>query len=107
MAYSGPDRRKHQMFVTSRTEYHVAGGVCVAVRDLRDGSWVSSHPALGSTLVMAIGFDEQRGLLANRGRPQIGEKLCFSADVVTSPVRDIGRPPRELVARYGTSQHAA
>src|SRR5690349_2628311 len=31
--YSGPERRRRVTYMTRNTEYHLEGGVCVAVRD--------------------------------------------------------------------------
>ena len=34
-SFSGPDRRRHRVYVTKNTEYHFRDGFCVAVRDRR------------------------------------------------------------------------
>ncbi|MFW6050165.1 MAG: hypothetical protein ACODAU_03255 [Myxococcota bacterium] len=103
MAYHGPERRIHRVFVTRNTEYHVRKDRCVAVRDRRSGRWLHGHFACGSQVSGGIRFSERGGMLPNVGTPAIGESVFFHArgrDVVTSPVVSVERPPREVVSSY-------
>lgn len=100
MAYTGPDRRIHRIFVTRNSEYHVRRGVCIAVRRLTDPELTVEHPAIGSSVVAGIGYCEERGCRAYYGMPEAGDQICFSNDVLSSPVRKLARPSRELVATY-------
>src|SRR5215469_12904009 len=45
-AYAGPERRRHRVYVTRNTEYHVRDRTCVAVRDRRTGDFMQGHLAL-------------------------------------------------------------
>ncbi|MEL6547410.1 MAG: hypothetical protein AAFQ82_22495, partial [Myxococcota bacterium] len=87
-------------FVTANSEYHMRSGVCVAVRDLRHGELTREHPAVGSKMLGGIGYREELGYSAHYGTPSEGEKICFSNDVLTSPVSSVRRPPLEIVALY-------
>lgn len=103
MAYHGTERRIHKVFVTRNTEYHVRRDLCVAVRDRRSGRWLPSHLARGSRLSGGIRFTPKGGIVPNAGRPEVGESVFFHAagrDLVTSPLQDVERPPREVVASY-------
>src|SRR4051812_21879164 len=101
-SYSGPDRRRHRVFVTRNTEYHCRDGVCVAVRDLRTGQFAPSHVALGRKMSAGLKFTPDGSIFSFSPpeAPQVGEQLCFSADVedlhrdvLTSPLTAIVRPP--------------
>ncbi len=97
MSYQGPERRRHRVLVTNHTEYHMRGETCVAVRDLTTGEWVRDHSAVGSRLESALGGQAWRAAHSGVG---VGDKLYFSADVLTSPVRAVDRPAREVVPLY-------
>lgn len=110
-SYSGPDRRRHRVFVTRNTEYHCRDGICVAVRDRRTGQFATLHVALGRKMSASLKFTDDGGIgsFSPPEAPQLGEQLCFSAgvedldrDVLTSPLTAIERPPKEIVRRYGT-----
>jgi hypothetical protein len=101
--YMGPERRIHRVFVTRNTEYHVRGGVCVAVRDRREGAWIADHEALGKPIAGGIHFPNGAGFLPYRGEPAVGDGIHFHGkgrDVVTSPLERIERPTRDVVTRY-------
>jgi hypothetical protein len=108
-AYTGVERRRHRVFVTQNSEYHCRDAICVAVRDLRTRSFVPQHVAIGKRLSSGIRFGVQGGIesISNPGDPHVGEQMCFTAglmnhesEVLTSPVRAIVRPPKEIVALY-------
>ena len=103
MSYNGPERRRNCLFVTRNTEYHVRDQVCVAVRDRRTGAWIEKHAALMHRLSGGILFHPDGGVVPNVGTPRVGESLYFATrgrDVVTSPIIEITRPPKDVAARY-------
>ncbi len=104
MAYDGPERRIHRVFVTRNTEYHVRSNVCVAVRDRRSGDWYRTHEAINRQVSGAVSI-EPRGVVAAAPRtPNVGDALCFeNSFLVTSPVESIERPERAVVALYPTA----
>ena len=105
--YSGPDRRRRRVYVTQNHEYHCKDGVCLAVRDRISGAFLKTHRAIGKRASAAV-------TLANGGISSIampeearpGERMHFVSgpedpkDVLTSPLRSIERPARELVEQY-------
>lgn len=100
-AFRGEDRRRHRVFVTRNTEYHVRDGYIVAARDRKDGRWLE-HAALG---MQVRGHVERDGLIPKRGDPEAGQRLYLarpegSHDIVTSVVVAIERPAKEIVATY-------
>jgi hypothetical protein len=103
MAYTGPDRRIHRVFVTRNTEYHVRRDTCVGVRDRQTGTWLQQHFALNLPVAGAIRFFDGGAMRANPGLPQIGESIYFEAagrDLVTSSVVSVERPAPDTVAQY-------
>jgi hypothetical protein len=103
MAYQGPERRIHRVFVTRNTEYHVRQHTCVGVRDRESGQWARNHFAINLPVAGAIRFFESGAMSANPGMPQIGESMYFEADghdLVTSSVVSVERPRPDLVANY-------
>ena len=103
MAYEGPDRRIHRVFVTRNTEYHVRQSRCVAVRDRETGEWVNRHFALSLPVAGAIKFFEGGALAASPGLPSIGESMYFETkgrDLVTSAVVSVERPGRDTLSNY-------
>lgn len=107
--YRGPERRRHRVFVTHNSEYHCRDTVCVAVRDLRTRKFVQEHMAIGKRVSSGIRFTEHGGIesISAPGNPHVGEQICFTTgktthadEVLTSPVRAIIRPPKEVVALY-------
>ena len=98
--YEGDERRRRRVFVTQNTEYHLFDKTCVVVRDMRSDTWVQNHPAVGSQLVGAFQVTTEGSWAANFDHPRTGEKLCFSSDVLTTPVIDIRRPERQIVQAH-------
>lgn len=89
------NRRRHRMFVTRNTEYHLRLDECVGVRDLQTGKWQRHHAALRLRAIRLppMGHDHS----------WVGRRLQFwgsDKDVVTSPVLDVGRPEREVLPHY-------
>ena len=99
MAYEGPERRIHKVFVTRNTEYYVRDQRCVAVRDRSSGEWVKDHFAVDRAIIGAIRYLDSGELVAASGLPQVGESMYFEelgSDLVTSAVVAVERPAREL-----------
>lgn len=89
------NRRRHRMFVTKNTEYHLRLDQCVGVRDRDSGAWHRHHAALRLRAIQVppMGHDDR----------WLGRRLQFwgsQADVVTSPVMEVARPERECLPRY-------
>jgi hypothetical protein len=89
------NRRRHRMFVTANTEYHLRLDECVGVRDRETGTWQRHHAALRLRAIELppMGHDHH----------WVGRRLQFWStrqDVVTSPVVDVARPEREVLPHY-------
>jgi hypothetical protein len=94
------ERRRHQVFITRNTEYHVRSGRVVAVRERHSGEWLQDHAALDMEV---RGHIDREGVVPLPGAPACGQRLYLARgdrDVVTSTVAAIERPPKELVAEY-------
>jgi hypothetical protein len=101
--YTGPDRRRHRVYVTHNTEYHLRDGVCVAVRNRTTGEWHPEHDALGRRLQGGIHLGNGAAFMPYHGEPVVGDAMYFElprGELVTSRVERVERPPREVVARY-------
>jgi hypothetical protein len=105
--YSGPDRRRRRCYVTQNHEYHCKDGICVAVRDTRSGDFIPKHAAVGKTLTGALVL--KGGGIESISPPEDlapGQRMHFAVDaddrrdVLTSSLKSIERPPREVVAQY-------
>ena len=91
----GIERRRHRLFVTRHTEYHVRDEQCVGVRDRESGAWVRHHAALRLNAVIMPPKGEDAQL--------IGKRLQFvgsHADVLTSQVMEVGRPGKLSLEHY-------
>ncbi len=95
MAAPTVNRRRHRLFVTRNTEYHLRDDECVGVRDRKSGTWLRDHAALRLRAIE----------LPPHGHDHVfvGRRIQFwgsRADVVTSAVEAVDRPPRESVGAY-------
>lgn len=88
----------HQVVVTSNTEYHLHGDCCIGVRDRSNKTWLAQHGAVGSRLVGS--FSPQRGLQLSISELREGDRMCFSNDVLTSPVTQVRQPGEATLAQY-------
>jgi hypothetical protein len=89
------ERRRHRVFYTQHTEYHLRDAECVGVRDRNTCAWLSGHAALR---LHALAIPE-----APDESSWIGQRIQFwgrNTDVLTSPVVAIGRPQLEEVFGY-------
>jgi hypothetical protein len=101
--YRGTERRRHRVYMTRNTEYHIRDGLCVAVRNRRTGEWLPGHLALRRQLFGGLRFFMNGALQPNPGEPQVGEALFFGEggrDLITSPLQSVERPTRETVEDY-------
>ena len=113
--YGGPDRRRYRVLITQNTEYHCKDKTCIAVRDLKSGSFKSDHPALGRRMSGGIRFTNEGSIssFTKPGEwPHPGERVLFSAgkletELQTSPLRAVSRPPKEIVGQYSSSAGAS
>ena len=101
MSAQGRDQRRHRVFFTRHTEYHLRADEVVGVRDRGSGLWIHDHAALR---LRALEIPEQ-----GEGHRAIGHRLQFwssSADVLTSPIVGVGRPERDEVHGYCSQARA-
>jgi hypothetical protein len=101
--YEGPERRRHRVYVTRNTEYHVRDRLCVAVRDRRTGDFMHGHLAIRRRFEGGLRFLQGGGIAPNPHEPRAGESLYFvgdGRDLVTSALQGVGRPSKEIVAEY-------
>lgn len=95
------ERRKHVLYVTQNTEYHLRDDRCVGVRDLWTGRWKQEHPAVGKRLFGAV--SAQAGSLEPVNAPEVNSMLWFDngdSDIFTSRLTSITRPPKNAIDRY-------
>ncbi|MBV70840.1 MAG: hypothetical protein CMH52_05770 [Myxococcales bacterium] len=99
--FNGRERRRHRLFVTQNTEYHLREQLCVGVRDLWSGRWRDDHPAVGRRLFGAVvpGPDGLEPI----NEPSVNCLLWFENgenDILTSRLTAITRPPKNVLVRY-------
>jgi hypothetical protein len=107
--HSGPERRRHRVYLTRNTEYHFRDGFCVAVRDRRTNEFLHGHLALRRRIHGGLKFFMNGAIVPNMGEPQPGEALYFAyegRDLVTSPLEAVERPAKNVVAAYPSSKKA-
>ena len=103
MEFKGRDRRRHRVFVTRNTEYHLRDRVCVAVRDRRSGEFLGGHLAVRRELAGGVHRVPNGTLIPREEEPSPGEALFFIADgidLVTSPLIRVERPGKDVVRTY-------
>ena len=108
MGYQGHERRRHKVYITRNTEYHVRDGICVAVRDRRSRSFRGAHVALNLKLEGGVRMYSNGALIPNSDNPEVGDAIFFTmkgADgeprqIVTSRLEKVDRPPKTDVALY-------
>lgn len=95
------ERRRHRVFLTRNTEYHLRGDECVGVRDRGSGLWLCDHPALR---MRALRLPQVRD-----SAHWVGRNLRFwgrDNDVVTSRVLDVERPRPDCLPAYVSAARA-
>lgn len=113
MSYQGSfERRRHRMFITRNTEYHLRDEVCVAVRDRRTGQFVRGHVVKGLRMEGGVRLFANGSVIPRIERPGVGDALCFltttpegeiDRQIVTSRIQAVERPPKDVVLKYTTS----
>lgn len=107
MNYHGIERRRHRVYVTRNTEYHMRDDVCVAVRDRATGRFRDAHLAVRMRLEGRIKMN-QKGAIPGPPPIEVGDALFFldvdpegrTRQITTSRVQKIDRPDRTDLARY-------
>lgn len=89
------DRRRHRMFITQNTEYHLRKDVCVGVRDRRTGRWYRHHAALRMHALREPQSGDHASWVGHRM-----QLIGNGTDITTSTLVDIGRPPRISLEHY-------
>ncbi len=92
---SSQNRRRHRLFQTRHTEYHLRDDECVGVRDRSSGLWILDHAALRLRALFLPLEDQDRKCL--------GKRIQFwgrDTDVLTSAVVEITRPEKRDVGSY-------
>lgn len=91
------ERRRHVVYVTTRLEYHVREGVCVAVRERGATEFLRGHLAVGAAVEGAVSSTASSG-----ASPAVGDAVRFGGAraLVTPTVRDVVRPSKETTLRY-------
>jgi hypothetical protein len=93
--------------VTQNHEYHCLDGTCIAVRDTRTRAFLKRHVAVGKRITAGIRMKD--GGIESISPPESahpGERVHFADgdedkhDVLTSTLKAVERPPREIVAAY-------
>jgi hypothetical protein len=105
--YSGPERRVRRVYITQNHEYHCKEDVCVAVRDIRSGEFLPRHSAVGKKVTGALVF-KGSGIesISPPADATPGQRMHFAidvddrTDVLTSALKSVERPPRDIVAQY-------
>src|SRR5580692_10507885 len=108
MAYQGNDRRRHRVYVTRNTEYHVRDGVCVAVRDRKSRAFRAAHIALNLRVEGGVRIYPNGAMLPNVENPVEGDAIFFTQvgpdgdirQIVTSRLERVDRPAKTMVALY-------
>jgi hypothetical protein len=107
--YAPPERRRHRVYITRNTEYHVRDSCCVAVRDRRTGEFLHGHLAIHRRVEGGLKFFDNGMIAPNPGEPRPGESLYFTGDgreLVTSPLEATARPSAETVSEYPAARRS-
>jgi hypothetical protein len=108
MSYEGSDRRRHRVYRTRNTEYHMRDGVCVAVRDRQSNRWRIAHIALNLRLEGGVKIYTNGSVVPSMVEPSPGDAIYFNdrnaagqeRQIVTSRVEAIDRPSKNDVMSY-------
>ncbi|NVB37644.1 hypothetical protein G6O69_07355 [Pseudenhygromyxa sp. WMMC2535] len=95
------NRRRHRVFFTRHSEYHLRNDECVGVRDRSTGMWMVDHAALRLHALQLPEVPDSEAWL--------GRRIQFwgrASDVVTSPVVAVGRPEIDEVGAYVSQARA-
>lgn len=95
------ERRRHRVFYTQHTEYHLRDDECVGVRDRNSCAWLGKHAALRLHALSVPEMPDETSF--------IGQRIQFwgrDTDVLTSPVVAVGRPQLDEVFGYVSQARA-
>ena len=114
MSYQGHERRRHRVYVTRNTEYHLRDGICIAVRDRQSKAWRPAHIALNRKLEGSVKIFSNGAVIPVTDGPGVGDAMYFNEplsdgeerQIVTSRVERIERPPKYVVAEYPLAMSA-
>jgi len=99
------EKRKHRMYVTRNTEYHMKNNVCVGIRNRKTGDWLMHARALGARLIGTIASSMQRhNKFTIFLLPEVGNNLILlsptGVDLVTTKIRAVHRPTIQSLKYY-------
>jgi hypothetical protein len=108
MGYQGTDRRRHRVYVTRNTEYHLRDGICVAVRDRKSHTFRAAHIALNLKMEGGVRVYPNGAMIPNVETPVEGDAIFFTQvgpegelkQIVTSRIERVDRPVKTVVALY-------
>lgn len=80
-----------QVFVTDASEYHLLGSRCIGVFNIACQTWEDNHLAIHAELLGGLSVNRAGAWQSHTPTPVLGDKLVFSGDVVTSPLRQVRR----------------
>lgn len=108
MGYQGIERRRHRVYVTRNTEYHLRDGVCVAVRDKGERVFRPGHLALDRRIEGGLRISPNGTRVPCLSTPEVGDAIFFAVkdgrgyarQLVTSRIEKILRPPKTDVMLY-------
>jgi hypothetical protein len=108
MAYEGRERRRHHIYVTRNTEYHLRDNICVAVRDRRSRTFRPGHAALNLRVEGGVKIFPNGSMVPNMESPSVGDAIFFNQtdrdgierQIVTSRIERIDRPSKRDVMLY-------
>ena len=108
--FKGRERRRHHLFVTRNTEYHLRDNVVVAVRDRQSKRWCEGHIAVALKREGGVRFFDNGAVVPSLEAPKPGEAMFFSykndrgeeRQLVTSRIEVIDRPAKRDVLAYAT-----
>jgi hypothetical protein len=108
MEYQGKERRRHHIYVTRNTEYHLRDNICVAVRDRRSRTFQRIHMALNLRVEGGVQISPSGSMVPHIEKPMVGDAIFFNhvnvdgieRQIVTSRVERIDRPSKRDVMLY-------
>lgn len=107
-AHQGTERRRHKVYRTRNTEYHLRDGICVAVRDRQTNQWRTAHIALRLRLEGGVQIYANGAVIPNVAEPSPGDAIYFNdrrptgeeRQIVTSRIEAVDRPSKRDVMSY-------
>lgn len=84
------ERRRHRLYLTRNTEYHLRGEEVVGVRDRKSGQWLNKHKALRARLMGC--WDRVNKIFPSPMRGGRLHLVSSSTEILTSPLMSVQRP---------------